>query len=90
MVADAATVDLAGLKANWGSAGDALQSFRVSKTLGMAADFSQESRGQGLGRPGQRAKQVMIGMLLEEGFDLFAILIQLKLELLEQLRQTDG
>ena len=83
LVADVDPVDLTGLETDRGRAGDALQSFRVSEALGIAADFSQQSRGQGLGRPGQRAKQVMIGMLLEEGLDLFAVLIQLELEGLE-------
>ena len=90
LVAEADSVDLAGLETDRGGAGDTLQGLGVLEALGAAADLSQQTRGQRLARAGQRAKQVMIGMLLEERLDLLAILVQLELQGLEQPGQADG
>ena len=66
-------VNLAGLETDWSGAGDALQGLGVLKAIGVAADFAQQPRGQSLGGAGQRAKQVMVGMLFKERFDLLAV-----------------
>jgi hypothetical protein len=90
LVTDADAVNLAGLETDRSRSGDALQGLGVLEAIGVAADFAQQARGQRLGRAGQRAKEVMVGMLLEESFDLLAVEIQLELEGFEQPGQTNS
>ena len=90
LVADVNPVNLAGLETDRSGAGDALQSFGVLEAIGVAADFPQEARPQSLGRARQRAKQVMVGMLFEQGFNLLAVLVELELQGLEQPCQAQG
>jgi len=90
LVADVDPVNLAGLETDRSGAGDALQRFGVLEAMGVAADFAQKSWGQSLGSARQRAKQVMVGMLFKESFDLLAVLVQLELQGVEQLGQTEG
>lgn len=90
LVADVNPVNLAGLEADRGRAGDTLQHLGALETMGRAADFAQQPRGQRLGGAGRRAKQVMIGMSLKERFDPLAVLIPLELQRVEQLGRTEG
>ena len=90
LVADVNPVNLAGLETDRSGAGDALQRFGVLEALEIAADFAQQPRGQSLGRARQRAKQVMVWMLFKERLDLLAVLVQLELQGVEQLGQTEG
>ena len=90
LITDAHPMNLTGLKTDRSGAGDALQGLGVLEALRRTADFTQEPRGQGLGRAWQRTKQVMVGMLLEKRFDLLAVEVQLELQRVEQLGQTDG
>ena len=80
LVAKMHPVDLAGLKADRGGSGDTLQRFGVREPPGIAADFAQQPRSQSLGHARERAKQVMVGMLLKETLNLLAVLIQLELQ----------
>src|SRR5271165_4160638 len=90
LVADVDAMALPGLETDRGGAGVALQGGGVRETLGAATDFPQQPRPQGLGHAGQRTKQVVVGMPLEERFDLPAVFVQLQLQGLKQSGQTQG
>lgn len=65
-------VDLPGLVAHRGGAGQRLESVSI-KALAVRADFAKQARGDFGTRSGQRTKEIVIGMLGKELLDLGAV-----------------
>src|SRR4029453_16446857 len=59
------------------SPSDALEHFVVAITIRIAAHGSQQARGQDLFGSRQAAKQIVVGMISEQGLDLFAVELKL-------------
>src|ERR1051326_2157803 len=81
---------LSGLKAHRTGSRAATQALGVGKDLALAADFSQKTRGQLVFGTGQTAEDIMIGMMLKGSSDALSILIDLLLEALQHVNQTQG
>ena len=88
--ADARLGDLAGLIGHGADAGLTHQAVGVGKDLAHRADQAEEPRPQGLFGPGQRTKNVMIGVLGEGLGDARTILLDLPLEGLQHIDQAQG
>src|SRR5207248_9642859 len=67
--------DLARLVAHGRSPGERLKHLMSAITLRVGADGRQESRCQDLLCAGQATKQIVIGMVFEERFYLFTVLV---------------
>src|ERR1700682_2928591 len=81
-------VNLARLEADRCRAGKALQGLGIGKELAHGADLAQQSRRQLLSATGQGAKNVMVGMLFEEPFDLLSVNIELVFQSLQEFYQA--
>jgi hypothetical protein len=90
LIAHPHPMDLPGLKAHWRRSRHTLQVGGVFKPVGVAADFSQQPRREGLGRSRQGAKEVAVGMLVKKGLDLLAVLVELVLHRAQHPGQADG
>jgi len=88
--ADVNPVNWAGWENDRSGARDAWQGLGVLASLGMTAHFAQQSWRQSLACPWQGAKEVMVGMLFKERFNWLAVLVQLELQGVEQLGQTQS
>jgi len=85
--ADAHPAALAGLAGHRGHAGVALQSFHRGKQIAVSADLAQQPRSELLTSAGQRAKQIVIGMLGKKLVDPRPILLQPPLQRQQLLGQ---
>lgn len=81
-------IDLAGLVINRGGTGQALEHLMGTVTGRIAANSGQEPWGQDFPGSGEAAKQVVMGMVAEEGLDLLAVLFQLLLQGAQQLAEA--
>jgi len=85
---DLGFLNVPGLVADGRGARKALEDLVAAIALGMGADGRQKPRGQHLFGAGQTAKEVVVGMALEKGFDLFAIFVELLLEGAQEFAQA--
>jgi hypothetical protein len=73
-------VQLAALVAHWRGAADALQALRVGIQGAVAADLTEQARGEFGTGSGQRAEHAAVGMAGEERLDAAAIFFELYLQ----------
>lgn len=78
-------IDLSGLIADGRGPGDALEDFVAAVAIGIGPNRRQQARSQDFFGPRQAAKQIVVGMLVEQGFDLLAVQIQLLAQRAQQL-----
>jgi len=80
--------DATGLETNGCCSGKALQHLEGAITSGIRSDRGQKPGSQHLLGSRQTAKEIVIGMLGKEGFNLLTVFIQLLLERAQQLAQA--